>query len=205
MRKPGVLKNTFVAPLRARGVAAINPPAAYSWIEGTPITLGQNDIHGTCLCCMAWNAGYITAMRAGVKLPVDENGPFTLYQTLGGMPADIGLNPTTLFTYWQHTPINGYRLNNIESLALDDVDSIEKAIIDTGFAGCTAMLDQAQMTQKDWALFPGSPEDGDHAFLATGRIGSRFTDATWGAEAWFEADWFAKQGLNCWRIELEAA
>jgi hypothetical protein len=110
-----------------------------------------------------------------------------------------------LFTWWHANPINGYRLENIQSLALDDFAGQEQAIIDTGFCFMTAMLTQAQLTQSDWATIPGSPQDGGHCFLATGVIGSRFNDATWPPAATFEKAWFAQAGMNAWRLTLAAA
>lgn len=203
--RPGVLRNTFSAPYRQSLVAAPNLPVAWSMIEDTPIVLGGNDIHGDCLTDMAFNAGFVTAMRSGIILPVDNAAPFSLYCQLGGMPADIGLDPAVLLNYWQQNPINGYLLKSIEALALDDVIGMKQAMIDTGFILCTATLDQAQITQKEWLTVPGSPVDGGHAFLGTGYIADRATDATWGEECSFDWQFLKAQGQNVWRAELVAA
>jgi hypothetical protein len=204
-RRAGVLPNTYVASLRPKAVAARQLPPAYSWIEGTPIYLGENDRYGDCVTTAAFNACAIADMRKGIKRAVDNTAPFALYEDLGGMPADIGLDPAVLIRSWMSEPISGYLLKNIWSIALTDFDGMKEAIEDTGFVYLTATLDVAQLSQQDWAVVTGSPEDGGHAFLSTGWIGSRFTDDTWGAECWFEKNFIAAQGQNAWRLELEAA
>jgi hypothetical protein len=174
-------------------------------IEGTPITLGGNDVHGDCVTVAPWNAAYITAMRAGIKLPLNETGPFELYKTLGGMPQDIGLDPGVMFTYWYKNAINGYRLSSVQSIGISDFASIRQTIEDTGFCIMTAILDTAQLKQYDWATVPNDTQDGGHMFVASGFIATRFTDSTWGETCEFEQSWFANQGVNCWRAELVKA
>jgi hypothetical protein len=203
MRKPGVRPNTFIAPLRPRAVAAVQYPKAYGFIQDTPLYV--QDAHGSCLCFAAYNAASIMDRRKGIYRPINNAEPSALYVELGGMPADIGLNPQTLINRWMAAPIGGYKLANIEALALDDFDGMEQSIIDTGFCFMTAMLTQANMTQYDWANIAGSPADGGHCFLGTGVIGSRFEDATWGETCNFEKDWFAVQGMNAWHCDLVAS
>jgi hypothetical protein len=173
-------------------------------IIGTPVYLGGNDVHGDCVTVAAFNACAITDMRRGIVRPIDNIAPFELYEELGGMPADIGLDPAVLIKRWMAAPISGYLLKNIWALALDDMDGQQETIAQTGFVYYTAALDAAQMQQNDWACFPGSPLDGDHAFLGTGFVGSRFTDETWGQDQWFEQNFIKTQGINAWRLELQA-
>lgn len=198
------LQTTFAAPLRPRLMSAAQYPAAYSRIVGTPIILGENDIHGDCVCVAAFNAVATTKARAGDFTRFDDVEPFDLYEALGGMPADAGLDPGVLFSYWQSNPVGGYRLSSIESIAPDDVAGIEQTIIDTGFVYFTAALDQAQMTQTDWVPVD-SPVDGGHATILSWWEAGWFYDATWGAERRASPDFIAKQGLNLWRLDLELA
>jgi hypothetical protein len=201
MRRPGVLPNTFHAPLRPRLVGAPQFPASYSRIVGTPICLGENDIHGDCVTVAAFNAAATANARRGIFTPFANVEPFKLYETLGGMPADQGLDPATLFNYWLASPIGGYRLGGIHEIALTDIAGIKQTIIDTGCCYFTADLDESQMTQEEWVPVD-SPEEGGHATILVGWNGPRFDDATWGAEREVSPEFIAKQGLNCWRLEL---
>ncbi|MDR3736086.1 MAG: hypothetical protein P4L10_11185 [Acidobacteriaceae bacterium] len=195
------LQTTFAAPLRPRLMSDAQYPASYSRIVSTPIIMGENDIHGDCVCVAAFNAVATAKARDGDFTRFDDVESFDLYEALGGMPADVGLNPGVLFTYWQSNPIGGYRLKSIESIALDDVAGIEQAIIDNGFVYFAAMLDDAQMTQSDWVPVP-SPVDGGHATLLTWWEAGWFYDATWASERRVSPDFIAKQGINLWRLEL---
>jgi len=200
-RRPGVLPNTFKAPLRMQIMGAAQYPAAYSRIVGTPITLGENDVHSDCVAVAAFNAVSVAKARAGDMTPFADHEPMDLYEALDGMPADQGLDPASLFTFWKTNEIGCYKLASIESIALDDVAGIEQAIIDTGFVYFTATLDQAQMTQADW--FPvGGLVDGGHATILSWWEAGWFYDSTWGIEVRVSPEFIAAQGNNCWRLEL---
>jgi hypothetical protein len=203
-RRPGVKANTFQAPMRPRLMGAAVYPAAYSRIVGTPITLGGNDVHSDCVTVGAFNATMVANGRRSIMTPCTDAAPFELFTTLGGMPADDGLDPATLFNYWQANSIYGYRLGGIEAIALDDVSGMEQAIIDTGFVYFTAVLDEAQMMQKDWTPV-GGPVDGGHATILTWWEAGFFYDETWGIEVRVSPDFIAKQGLNIWRLDLTPA
>lgn len=202
-RLPGVLENTFRALVRPR-LDAAQYPASYSRIVGTPITLGGNDIHGDCVAVAAFNATFTANARRGIFTTVQDSAPFDLYVTLGGMPADVGLDPAVLFEYWKTNAINGYLLKGIEGIALDDVAGMEQAIIDTGFVYFTAELDQAQLSQPDWVPVD-SPQDGGHATILTWFEAGWFYDATWGGERRAGPEFIRTQGMNCWRLEIVPA
>lgn len=202
-RLPGVLENTFRALVRPR-TEAVQYPAAYSRIVGTPITLGENDIHGDCVTVAAFNAAATANARRGIFTPFQDHEPFDLYVKLGGMPADTGLNPAMLFDYWRENPIGGYLLRGIGEIALDDSAGVEQAIVDTGFVYFTATLDQAQLEQADWAPVE-SPKDGGHATLLTWWEAGWFEDATWGAERRVSPEFIQAQGMNLWRLDLVPA
>jgi hypothetical protein len=204
MRRPGVLPNTYRAPMRPRLIGVPQFPASYSRIVGTPICLGENDRFGDCVTVAAFNAAATANARRGIFTPFADIEPFDLYVRLGGMPADQGLDPATLFNYWLSTPIGGYRLGGIHEIALTDISGIKQTIIDTGFAFFTADLDEAQMTQEEWVP-ADSPEEGGHATILVSWNADRFDDATWGAEREVSPEFIAKQGMNCWRLELVQA
>ncbi len=203
-RLPGVLPNTFVAPPRPALAGAVELPDAWSEIVGTPITLGMNDIHGDCVAVAAFNAAAIANARRGIMTPFADHEPFDLYTTLGGMPADIGLDPAVLFNYWQANAIAGYKLGDIHAIALDDLAGIQQAIIDTGFVYFTASLTQAQLSQTDWTVVD-SPVDGGHATILTWWEAGWLYDATWGAEVRVSPDFVRAQGQNLWRLDLVAS
>ena len=203
-RLPGVLPNTYRAPMRPRLMVDPILPAAYSRILGTPITLGENDVHGDCVAVAAWNATFCANARRGVFTSCQDSAPFDLYCTLGGMPADEGLDPATLFNYWQSTPINGWLLKSIEEIALDDTAGMEQTIIDNGFVYFTATLDEAQMDQQDWTPVD-SPVAGGHATILSWWEAGWFYDETWGAERRASPAFIKAQGQNVWRLDLELA
>lgn len=201
--KGGVKTTNFRAPnwsTTAR-VGALNPPATWAEVIGTPITMGENDIHGDCVAVAAFNAVSIVKARAGDKTPFDPTEPFNLYQILGGMPADEGLDPAVLFNYWKDNAIGGYKLATIYEISLTDENAIKNSIIDTGFVYFTATLDQAQMTQTTWYPVGGQIE-GDHATILTWYEANLYHDATWGNYVEVTPEFIAKQGSGLWRIEL---
>lgn len=199
-RRGGVLENTFQAPLRV--CSDVMLPASYSKIVGTPICLGENDIHSSCVPTAAYNCIANSNARKGIFAPFAEELPFDLYVTLGGMPADVGLDPAVLFEYWQNNKIAGYGLKSIEAIALDDQDSIKRAIIDNGFIYMTASLTQSQMTQKVWSPVQ-EPSIGGHAFTPSWYEGDYLHDFTWGEDIPMTWGFLKAQGLNIWRLDLE--
>lgn len=204
-RLPGVKPNTFQAPVHPGLAGAVIFLEAWSEIVGTPITLGENDIHGCCVTVAAFNAAAVANARHGIIVPFADHEPFDLYVKLGGMPADDGLNPADLFTYWQANAIGGYKLAGIHEIALDDIAGIKQAIVDTGFCYFTATLTEAQMTQTDWAPVAGSPIDGGHATILTWWEAGWLYDSTWGEEVRVGPDFIKAQGLNLWRLDLTPA
>jgi hypothetical protein len=200
-RLPGVKPNTFQAPLRPRLMGAAMLPDAWSEIVGTPITLGENDIHGDCVAVAAFNAAAVANARRGIMTSFADHEPFDLYCKLGGMPADNGLDPAALFTFWQANAIGGYKLGSIETIALDDIVGIKQAIIDTGFVYFTATLTEAQMTQDDWIPVQ-SPIDGGHATVLTHWEAGWLYDDTWGSTVRVSPEFISKQGQNLWRLDL---
>lgn len=203
-RLPGVLPNTFKAPVRPRLIGAAQYPATYSKIVGTPICMGGNDEYSDCVTVAAFNACAVANSRRGIFTPFSDAEPFALYETLGGMPADIGLDPAVLFNYWQKTPVGGYLLKSIEEIALDDIAGIEQTIIDTGFIYFTAALTQAQMAQTDWVPVQ-SPIDGGHATIETWWEAGWLYDSTWGVEVRVSPEFITAQGMNLWRLDLTPA
>lgn len=203
-RRGGVKPNSFVAPLRTVRVGAQKLLGAWSNILGTQILLGENDIHSDCVAVMAYNAIANASARKGIITSFPETAPFDLYTTLGGMPADDGLDPAVLFTHWQENAIEGWKLANIESIALDDPENMEEAIIDNGFVFATAMLCQPQMTQAIWEPVGGA-KAGPHAFCPNSYIGPYLMDETWGERIPMGYDFLRLQGLNVWRAELVEA
>lgn len=207
-RKPGVIGYSSLKVKQTYSASNVFAPSdyAYEMIHGTPVTLGQNDIHGTCLVVMAFNAGNVKSMRdKGIVRPVDNQAPYDLYCELGGMPQDEGLQPDILLNYWRANPINGYRLDAIAALATNDTISIRETVREFGFCLTTATLSQAQLGQQIWQVVPGSPLAGGHAFLTTGFIGGYANDDTWGMQRKYDWNFLAVQGQEVWRAELVEA
>lgn len=203
-RRPGVLPNTFKAPLRSALIGGAKYPDAYSKIVGTPICMGENDVHSNCVTVAAFNACAAANARRGIFTPFADHEPFDLFVQLGGMPADIGLDPAVLFNHWKENAVGGYLLENIEEIALNDIAGIEQTIIDNGFIYSTEALTQAQMTQTDWVPVQ-SPLAGDHATIQTWWEAGWLYDETWGEQVRVSPEFITAQGLNLWRLDLKPA
>jgi hypothetical protein len=199
--KSGVLTNTFKAKRRMPLVSVVDIPPSWSKIVGTAICGGENNIYGDCVTTMAYNAAINAAAHVGKQISFPDINAFQLYEKLGGMPADIGLDPATLWNYWLDNAIGGYKLASIEEIDLSDFNSMKSAIIDLGFFCCTAKLTQAQMTQTAWSSVD-STYIGEHAFCPTWYEGPYLYDDTWGEEIPMAWDFLQKQGVNAWRVEL---
>jgi hypothetical protein len=203
-RRGGVLPNTFKAPLRRMAYGSPMLPASYSKMVGVPICMGENDIHNDCVTVAAYNVAANINARLGIFTPFADVEPFQLFETLGGMPLDEGLDPATLFNYWLKTPIAGYLLKDISEIALDDTANIKQAIIDNGFVYATAALTEAQMTQDVWSA-TGGPITGYHAFVPSWYEGDYLHDFTWSEDIPMQWDFLSAQGQNIWRLEVEKA
>jgi hypothetical protein len=201
--KLGAQPARFSVPMRSALAAAPNPPPAWSRIIGTPRCAGENQTYGDCVPTAAVNASITAAAREGIMSPIANTLPFDIYQTLGGMPADVGLDPTTLITYWRATPIAGYRLVDIEALSAWDTTSIKAAIASNGFVYLCVELDLAQQNQIEWTPMAGSPVWGGHAICADGYEADYLTVTSWGSEYALTWDFLAAQASDVWRIELE--
>lgn len=199
--KPGVLPNTFKAKTRLPLVGAIDLPPNWSKIVGTPICMGENSTYADCVTTMAYNAIINAAAHVGKQISFPDIDAFQLYEKLGGMPEDIGLDPATLWNYWLDNPVGGYKLENIEEIDLKDFDGMKSAIIDLGFFCCTAKLTQAQMTQDIWSSVD-STYIGEHAFCPTWYEGPYLYIDSWGNEIPMQWDFIAKQCVTAWRVEL---
>lgn len=206
MMRGGVLPTKYAAPAYQPLIGATTPRNAWSKIMGVPICQGKNDIFSDCLTTAAFNASIITAADThGVRVGVNDQAAVDLFVKLGGLPANIGLDPAVLFNYWADNAIAGFRLNGIHSVALDDIGAQRDTVVATGFLFCTAKLTQAQQTQNEWVPVPNSAPWADHAFLATWFEGPDFYTDTWGEEIPMRNDFLPAQGLNAWRLDLMAA
>lgn len=204
-RKPGVLPNTFQAPQRSRLVGAARYPDSWSEVVGTPISLGHNDTLPDCVAVAAINSAAVADARRGIMTPFADQDSVDLFTKLGGTPTCDGLDPGVLFTFWQANSVGGYRLRDITALGLDDVAGMEQAIIDTGLVYATFALQEAQLSQDDWEVVPGSPDAGGHATILTWWEAEHFYDSTWGEQVRVSPDFIHRRGMNLWRLDLVPA
>lgn len=200
----GVLPTSFTAPLRMALVGAETPCNAWSKIIGTPICQGHNDIYSDCVTTAAVNASIQMAAKNGVMVPVSNQVPLDLFIKLGGMPANEGLDPAVLFQYWQQNAIAGYRLADIRTVNLNDIDAQREAV-KNAILYTTARLTVAQQTQAEWVPTPNAPAWANHAYLPTWFEGPNFYVDSWGEEIPQRNDFLPAQGLNAWRLTLVAA
>jgi hypothetical protein len=202
-RRGGVLPNTFQAHTQAPLVGGPLLLPAWSPVIGTPVCMGLNNDHSDCVTTAAANAVLATNGKRGIFVPIADEVPFELYAgPLGGMPADIGLDPATLFNWWQINAWCGYKLAAITAIGLTDARGLRHAVEADNFAFMTCWLTQSQMTQTQWNPVPGEARIGQHMLCLTGYEADSFSEDTWGLRDGMTDAFIAAQGMNLWAAQL---
>ena len=196
------------------GAAPASVPAnAFSRDEAVPRIAGQNDVLADCVetaavnivqTVLGWRGSYGSL---GDRLPVRiYRQPMVAGYVPGDPSTDRGTDPERLFSWWEKTPIEGFRLQRLIPLHPQDETAIRNAIAEFGSVMLILALAKEQQNQRVW-LPAGTPGSwGYHAMTVDEWDGALTWGTTWGEAQALDRSFFnAEFVVGAYGCDLIAA